>query len=142
MGMEASAGGIEYIVLSILAGLVISIFGGAIYAFFLAIWLFIFSGGNEEKIKRAWTSLRFMILGIIMTLVFLFVFPVLFQRMRIAWYQAYTAENIFRQSSFLIRSLLDFGKVSVQTYQGSSDSDSLDRPSPPPPPPSGGGLQL
>lgn len=82
--MEASAGGIEYIVLSILAGLVILIFGGAIYAFFLAIWLFIFSGGNEEKIKRAWTSLRFMILGIIMTLVFLFVFPVLFQRMRIA----------------------------------------------------------
>jgi formate hydrogenlyase subunit 3/multisubunit Na+/H+ antiporter MnhD subunit len=131
--MEATTWWIQSIVLTILAWLIIIIFWWAIYAFFLAIWLFIFSWGNEEKIKKARTSLRFMILWIIMTLAFLFIFPALFKMMKIPWYQAYTAENIFKQASYIISSLLDFGKLSVEIYQWWADT--LSEPSRPSPTP-------
>ena len=113
--------GLDSLVLTILALLVLIIFFGSIYAFFRAIWLFIFSAGDAEKIKQAWNSIRFMIVGIIMTLAFLFIFPVIFKRMAVPGYEQYTAENIFRQATLIMRSIFSFGREAADTYNGGAD---------------------
>lgn len=101
---------VEWLVLTIISGLIILIFWWSIYGFFGSIYLFIFSGGDPEKVKQAWNGIRYMILGIFLTLIFLFVFPVLFKKLELPGYQAYTAQNIFKFTSWFLRSILDFGK--------------------------------
>lgn len=88
----------QNIVLTILAILVILICLGCIYAFFRAIFLFIFSQGKDEKIKSAWSSIRYMIWGIILTIALLFVFPMLFKWMGVDHYEEYSASNIFEKA--------------------------------------------
>lgn len=119
---------VEGLVLTIISALIIIIFGGAIYGFFRSIFLFIFSGGEPDKIKQARNGIRFMVLGIFLTLIFLFVFPVLFKRLKLPGYEAYTAQNIFRFTSWFLRSILDFGKESVGTYQQYGPSLPADTP--------------
>jgi hypothetical protein len=60
------------------------------------VYNFIFSGGDQAKIKEAWNSIRYMILGVIMTIVFLFIFPVLFKKLNVPGYEQYNAQNIFK----------------------------------------------
>jgi len=74
------SGGLEEILLSLLAIVIILIFVGSLYAFFYAIFLFIFSSGDAEKIKKAWNSIRYMILGIVLTIAILFLFPVVLSK--------------------------------------------------------------
>ena len=52
----------ESIVLTVLAVLILAVSLGCLYAFVRAIIGFIFSHGDAEKIKKAWSSIRFMIL--------------------------------------------------------------------------------
>lgn len=94
---------IENIILTILALVVIIIFGWAIYAFILSIFQFIFSKWDPEKVKKAWNNIRYMILGVIFAIFLLLVFPILFQRLKITWYKVYTAQNIFKKASDLIK---------------------------------------
>jgi heme/copper-type cytochrome/quinol oxidase subunit 2 len=108
---------IQWFILTILAFLVIIIFWGSLYAFFFAIFQFVFSSGDTEKIKKAWNSIRFMILWIFMTLIFLFIFPIIFRRLEVPGYEAYTARNIFQKSTDLIQAFFLFGWEAVQDYQ-------------------------
>jgi hypothetical protein len=62
----------EDIILFILAIAILLIFIGCIYAFFHAIFLFIFSKGEETKVKAAWNSIRYMIIGLFLTIMLLF----------------------------------------------------------------------
>jgi len=107
---------IEWLVLTIISSLIIIIFAGSIYWFFSSIYLFIFSGGDPEKVKQAWNGIRYMVLGIFLTLIFLFVFPVIFKKLELPGYEAYTAQNIFKFTSWFLRSILDFWKE-VSTWQ-------------------------
>jgi heme/copper-type cytochrome/quinol oxidase subunit 2 len=50
------------VILNILAILTLLVFIGVIYAVVYATFMFIFSGGNEEKIKKAWNSIRYALL--------------------------------------------------------------------------------
>jgi len=108
---------VEGFVLTIISILVIGVFWWAIYAFFQAIYLFIFSAGDADKIKKAWNSIRFMVLGIFLTLFFLFVFPIIFKRIQLPGYEAYTANNVFAHTSYILRSLFSFWKEAASTYQ-------------------------
>lgn len=108
---------IQWFVLTMLAILVIIIFGWSLYAFFFAILQFVFSSWDNDKIKKAWNSIRFMILWIFMTLTFLFIFPIIFRRLEVPWYQAYTARNIFQRSTDLIQAFFLFGWEAVRDYQ-------------------------
>jgi uncharacterized BrkB/YihY/UPF0761 family membrane protein len=127
------------LILTIISLLVLIIFGGSIYAFFYAIFLFIFSAGDPEKIKKAWNSIRFMILGIILTLSFLFIFPIIFKRMKLPGYEMYTASNVFSHASYLLRSLIGFGSEAIQEYQTDDNIDDgaadYEEPGPDPAPP-------
>jgi hypothetical protein len=62
----------EDIILFILALAILIVFLGCIYAFFSAIFLFIFSKGEDAKVKAAWNSIRYMILGVFLTIMLLF----------------------------------------------------------------------
>lgn len=108
---------IQWFVLTILALLVIIIFWWSIYAFFFAIFQFVFSSWDTEKIKKAWNSIRFMILWIFMTLIFLFAFPIIFKRLNVPGYEAYTANNIFDKSTEIISALFLFGTDAAENYQ-------------------------
>ncbi|USN54109.1 MAG: hypothetical protein H6765_05950 [Candidatus Peribacteria bacterium] len=41
---------------------------------------FIFSGGDEQKVQRVFFKMRYVLVGIGFTLLFLFVLPVIFKR--------------------------------------------------------------
>ncbi len=86
---------IEDLILIILALVVIIIFWGAIYAFVVAIFQLIFSKWDWEKIKKAWNNIRYMLLWVILSIILLFIAPLLFQILQIPGYEVYTAENIF-----------------------------------------------
>jgi hypothetical protein len=60
--------------------------------------LFIFSNGDEEKKKSAWNSIRYMIIGVIMTIFLLTVFPVIFRQLKVSGYEVYTAKNVFERA--------------------------------------------
>jgi multisubunit Na+/H+ antiporter MnhB subunit len=84
--------------LTVLALIVLVICGGCVYAFVHAIFLFIFSHGDEEKKKSAWNGIRYMIIGIILTIFLLTVFPVVFSQLKVTGYEAYTAKNVFQRA--------------------------------------------
>ncbi len=96
----------QNIVLTVLAILIIMICFGCVYAFFRAIFLFIFSQGKDDKIKSAWSSIRYMIWGIILTITLLFVFPLFFKWIGVEKPDSYSASNIFERAGFIL------GKVS------------------------------
>jgi len=108
---------IASMILTILALLVIIIFVGSIYAFFYAIVTFIFSAGDPEKIKKAWNSIRYMILWLVMTLIVLFMFPIILKKAQVPWYEFYTASNIFSQVSLITGWFLDLWKEAADQYQ-------------------------
>jgi len=95
----------ENIVLTVLAVVVLAVCIGCVYAFVRAIIGFIFSHGDAEKIKKAYTSIRFMILGMFLTITLLFVFPLVFKWMKIPNAEDYTAKWIFNRVGEIIKSL-------------------------------------
>lgn len=107
--MTGSSTRIEDIILTVLAILIIIIFAGSIYSLFRAIFEFIFSNGDNDKIKKARNNIRYTIIGIIITLLLLFAFPLLFKQMRVSGYQYYSAQNIFNRASLIIRKILGGG---------------------------------
>ncbi len=107
---------LDTLLLTVISLLIIIIFGWSIYAFFHAIFLFIFSAWDNEKIKKAWNSIRFMILWILLTLFFLFIFPLLFKRLNLTNYDSFSANNIFRFTWTLLGGLFNFWKEAAQEF--------------------------
>jgi uncharacterized BrkB/YihY/UPF0761 family membrane protein len=101
----------ENMLLTVLALLVLIICGGCVYAFVHAIFLFIFSHGDEEKKKSAWNSIRYMIIGVILTIFLLTVFPVVFRQLKVTGYEVYTARNVFERSGEIINQLFRFTQI-------------------------------
>lgn len=102
---------VENIILTVLALVIIAICIWCIYAFIRAIFLFIFSQWKEDKIKAARNSIRYMIIGIIFTIVLMFLFPMIFKWMNVKWYENYSAKNIFNRSWELIKYVFQLGDV-------------------------------
>jgi hypothetical protein len=73
--------------------------------------LFIFSHGDEERKKSAWNSIRYMIIGVILTIFLLTVFPVIFRQLKVSGYEVYTAKNVFERAGDIINKLFQFGQV-------------------------------
>ncbi len=109
-------------ILTILAIVVIVIFVGAIYACLLAIFQFIFSKWDQEKVKKAWNNIRYTILWIIFSIFLLFLFPILFQKFQIPWYEVYKAKNIFAKAWDLIKIVLNTTS-NWSSWSTSSSSD-------------------
>ena len=108
---SSGSSSIQELILIILAIVVIAISIWSIYAFIRAILLFIFSQGQEEKIKTAWNSIRYMIIGIIFTIAFLFIFQYGFKWTKMDGYENYTAKNIFNKAWELLEKTLQIQDI-------------------------------
>lgn len=91
----ADATSIAAMLQTVIALVVIAVFVMAIVSFIMAIWDFIRSEWEEEKKKRGWNRIRFMMIGIILTIVFLIIFPLFLRRVWVINYEAFTAPAIF-----------------------------------------------
>ena len=111
MSVSYGSDTISDIILFILAALVILIVAGCIFSFVRAIFFFIFSQWKEEKIKKAWNSIRYMIIWIFLTAALLFLFPLIFRRMWITDYDKYTAKNIFAKAGTILSKLFEVKDV-------------------------------
>lgn len=116
---------IQDFMLTILALVVIVIFVGAIYACVLAIFQFIFSKWDQEKVKKAWNNIRYTILWIVFSIFLLFLFPILFTKFQIPWYKVYTAKNIFSKAGQLIKIILNTNSNTNSSGTSSNSSDDL-----------------
>lgn len=87
----------------------IGILIGSIYALFASIFFFIFSGGDEERKKKWFNSLRYMIIGLIITILLLFLVPYLFVMLGLPWAELFNASNVLLRVRQILNYLLNFG---------------------------------
>jgi len=95
------------VILNILAVLVLLVFIGVLYAIVYSIFMFVFSGGNEEKIKKAWNSIRYALLWFILTLIILFAVPWFLRAIHVPGYTQYTSANVFKKSKEWLNRIID-----------------------------------
>lgn len=115
---------VEWLILTLLSLLLIVIFWWAIYGFFKSIYVFIFSWAEDDKRQEARNGIRYMILGIFFTLMFLFIFPVIFRKFGLPNHEKYTAQNILQHTSKLLGSILSFWKEVATNWNGFTTSPS------------------
>ena len=106
----------EDIILFIFAVAVLIVLWGCIYAFFHAIFLFIFSKGEDAKVKAARNSIRYMIIGLFLTIMLLFLWPQLLRLFNLDNYEAYTARNIFAKIGDVVRGVGEILGVVISDY--------------------------
>ncbi len=99
----------ENIILTILAVVIILILAGCIYTFIYAIFLFLFAWAKDENKKKWRNSIRFMIIGIILTIALLLLFPTIFRLMNVPDHTSYSPQNIFNRAWELINNLFKLG---------------------------------
>lgn len=125
MNVTASESTIQNAILIILALVVIVICAWCIYAFIRAIFFFIFSQWKDDKIKKAWNSIRYMIMWIFLTVTFLFIFPLIFKWVWLDHAEAYTAKNIFNKAWELLSKTFQLKDVIKESQQQNQYRDQL-----------------
>ncbi|MDR0650890.1 MAG: hypothetical protein LBG59_05890 [Candidatus Peribacteria bacterium] len=110
----------EDIILFILALAVLIVFLGCIYAFFRAIFLFIFSKGEDAKVKAARNSIRYMIIGLFLTIMLLFLGPQLLKLFRLQNHEVYTARNVFVKMGNIITGVGQILGIVIRDYPTNS----------------------
>ena len=108
---------LDNLVLILIATLILIIFWWSMYAFFYAIFLFVFSAGDAEKIKTAWNSIRYMILWVLFTISLLFVFPVIFKNIWLVNAEMFSAQSILRMAVDIVNYLFSFWSETIRVYQ-------------------------
>ena len=117
----ATPGSIWYALQTVVAIAIAAIFIMSIVSFFLAIWDFIRSEWEEETKKKWWNRIRFMMVGILLTIFFLFMLPLLIKYLGIDGYQMFNAQNIFSRIGELMNQLLNIS-WEVQKYYDKDSS--------------------
>ena len=97
-------------ILNILAILVLIVFIGVLYAIVYSIFMFVFSWWNEEKIKKAWNSIRYALLWFILTLIILFALPWFLRAIKVPGYRQYTSANVFKTSKQWLNRIMNVFK--------------------------------
>jgi len=83
------------VILFVFALIVLVILVGCVWAFFYAIFLFIFSKWDDSKVKLAWNSIRYMIIWLFLTVMILFIAPTVLKIFRVQNSESYSAKYIF-----------------------------------------------
>lgn len=125
MNVVASDSTVQNAILIILALVVIVICAWCIYAFIRAIFFFIFSQWKDEKIKKAWNSIRYMIMWIFLTIMFLLIFPFIFKKVWLDHAEVYTAKNIFSKAWELIKGAFQLKDVIRESQEQNQYRDQL-----------------
>ncbi len=109
----------QNVILTVLALVVILVMVWCIYTFIRAIIMFVFSHNKEENKKKWRNSIRFMIIGIILTIVLLFLVPFALRLMKVPAYDVYSPPNVFWRAGELINWLFNLGDIIKQSQQSS-----------------------
>ena len=83
------------IILFIFALIVLVVLIWCIWAFFYAVFLFIFSRWDDSKVKSARNGIRYMIIGLFMTVMLLFMWPTVLRVFKMQNSEDYSAKYIF-----------------------------------------------
>jgi len=97
---------LQSVILNILWILTLLVCVWVLYAIIYSIFMFVFSGGNEEKIKKAWSSLRYALLWFILTLIILFAVPWFLRAIHVPGYSKYTSANVFANSKMWLNKII------------------------------------
>lgn len=109
----------QNVILTVLALVVILVIVGCIYTFIRAIIMFVFSHSKEENKKKWRNSIRFMIIWVILTILLLFLVPVVLRRMKVPEYDLYTPKNVFSRAGELVNWLFNLGNIIQKSQQNS-----------------------
>lgn len=104
------------VILFVFALLVLVVLVWCIWAFFYAIFLFIFSRWDDSKVKSAWNGIRYMIIGLFLTVMILFMAPTVLRLFRMRDSEYYSAKYIFVKvgnivtcvSTWIVRVITDY----------------------------------
>jgi formate hydrogenlyase subunit 3/multisubunit Na+/H+ antiporter MnhD subunit len=115
----------EDIILFALAIVILIVFLWCIYAFFCAIYLFIFSNGAEDKIKKAWDTIRYMVIGLFLTIFLLFVWPQVIKLFASDSVDTskYTVKNVFNKIWDIVSTTADLIAMIVTNYPNGEKPD-------------------
>jgi hypothetical protein len=83
------------VILFIFALIVLVVLVWCIRAFFYAVFLFIFSRWDDWKVKTAWNAIRYMIIGLFLSVMVLFMWPTILRLFRVQNADNYSAKFIF-----------------------------------------------
>ena len=109
----------QNVILTVLALVVILVIVWCIYTFIRAIIMFVFSHSKEENKKKWRNSIRFMIIGVILTIVLLFLVPLVLRVMKVPEYNVYTPVNVFGRAGELVNGVFNLGNVIQKSQQNS-----------------------
>lgn len=104
------------VILFIFALIVLVVLVWCIWAFFYAVFLFIFSRWDDWKVKTAWNAIRYMIIGLFLSVMVLFMWPTVLRLFRVQNANDYSAKYIFIKvwsivncvSTWVVRVLTDY----------------------------------
>lgn len=109
----------QNVILTVLALVVILVIVWCVYTFIRAIIMFIFSHSKEENKKKWRNSIRFMIIGVILTILLLFLVPLVLKWMKVPKYDVYTPVNVFSRAGELVNGLFNLGNIIKQSQESS-----------------------
>lgn len=107
----------QNVVLTILACVVLGVLVWCIYTFIRAIFFFIFAGTKEENKKKWRNSIRFMIIGLIMTALLLFLISPILGLMNVTDNTVYTSKNIVNKAWEVLNYVFRLGNVIQKSQQ-------------------------
>lgn len=116
----ATTDSIAMMLQTVIALVVIAVFVMAIVSFVMAIWDFVRSEWEEAEKKKWWNRIRFMMIGIILTIVFLILFPLLLRQLWVINYEMFSAPNIFSRVWQILNYILTIGTQIQNFYWWSS----------------------
>ena len=117
----ADTNSIAMMLQTVIALVVIAVFVMAIVSFVMAIWDFIRSEWEEEEKKKWWNRIRFMMIGVILTIFFLIVFPLFLRQLWVVNYEMFTAPNIFIKVGNILNYILWLWSQ-IQTFYSSDNA--------------------
>ena len=104
------------VILFVFALIVLVILVWCIWAFFYAIFLFIFSRWDDSRVKLAWNGIRYMIIWLFLTVMILFMAPTILKVFRIANYNNYSAKYIFVKVGHIVNCVTTWITAVITDY--------------------------
>ena len=117
----ADANSIAMVLQTVIALVVIAVFVMAIVSFIMAIWDFVRSEGEEAEKKKWWNRIRYMMIWVILTIVFLVLFPLLLRQLWVVNYDMFSAPAIFKRVGQVLNYVLTLWSQ-IQSFYWSSGS--------------------
>ena len=104
------------VILLVFALIVLVVLVWCIWAFFYAVFLFIFSRWDDNKVKSAWNGIRYMIIGLFMTVMLLFMGPTILRMFRLQNSDNYSAKYIFVKVGQIVSCIWSWVVAVVKDY--------------------------